>query len=146
VIAARHDDILVRLGTPRDLPAVRELYREWSYRGKAQPEDTLVVAEHDSRIVGVVRMTLEHGFVMLRGMRVQPEFQRTGVGTRMLRLFEEQLGDRECHCIPFDHLLDFYGQIGFRKLAPKDAPAFLVERVEAYRAEGQKVAIMRRPA
>jgi GNAT superfamily N-acetyltransferase len=138
------DRVHVRLGSAGDLPGVVELYREWGYRAGVQPEDRLVVAEYERRVVGVVRLTREHGHTMLRGMRVQPGHQRRGVGSRMLRVFEQQL-DSECYCVPYAHLLGFYGQIGFREIARNDAPLFLAERARSYEAEGLKVAIMRRP-
>jgi len=141
--AKAHDRVTVRLGTARDLAAVEELYREWRYRGVVGPEDALVVADDGGRVVGVVRMTRERGCTMLRGMRVQPEYQRAGIGTRMLRFFVQQLDD-DCFCVPYAHLLGFYGQVGFDEVARADAPPFLVERARGYEAEGLEVAIMRR--
>ncbi|HEX7938757.1 MAG TPA: GNAT family N-acetyltransferase [Gemmatimonadaceae bacterium] len=138
--------VSVRLGTSTDLPEVAELYREWGYRSAAESTDTLIVAEHDHRIVGVVRLTVEHGCRMLRGMRVQPAYQRTGVGTQMLELAARHIGARECFGIPYSHLLPFYARIGFAEIEPATAPPFLVERAESYRAEGLTVAIIRRPA
>src|SRR6185295_15892480 len=88
--------VTVRLGTADDLPHVADLYTEWGYRSAAHPGDTLVVAEHDHRLVGVVRLTVEYGHRMLRGMRVQPAYQRTGVGTQMLQLAAKHIGTREC--------------------------------------------------
>ena len=119
------DRVVVRLGTSRDLPAAEAIYREWRYRGGIQPEDGLVVADDG-------------------GMRVQPDYQRGGIGTRMLRLFVQQLDD-DCFCVPYAHLLGFYGQAGFRELPRGDAPPFLAERARGYEAEGLEVAIMRRP-
>ena len=136
--------VAVRLGVANDFPAVAELYLEWGYRSAAEPDDTLIVAEHDHRIVGVVRLTKESGHLVLRGMRVQPAFQRTGVGSQMLTLLVKQLKERECFGIPYDHLLSFYGRVGFREIEANGAPTFLVERAESYRAEGLKVAIIRR--
>ncbi len=135
----------VRLGTADDLPHVNELYREWGYRATALTGDTLIVAENDKQIIGVVRLTIEHGVRMLRGMRVQPAYQRTGIGTRMLELTVRSIGERECFGIPYTHLLPFYARIGFTEIPPAEAPPFLVERSESYRAEGLKVAIIRRP-
>ena len=126
-----HDRVVVRLGAPRDLLAVEAIYREWHYRGGVQPEDGLVVADDAGRVVGVVRLTREHGYTMLRGMRLQPAYQRGRIGTRMLRLFVQQL-DGDCYCVPYAHLLGFYGQVGFRVLPRPDAPLFLAERVRAY--------------
>ena len=108
--------VAVRLGTVDDLPAVGELYREWGYRSSAEPKDTLIVAEHDRRIVGVARLVTEFGHVVLRGMRVQPAFQRTGVGSRILTLAAEALTGRECFGVPYLHLLSFYGRAGFREI------------------------------
>jgi N-acetylglutamate synthase-like GNAT family acetyltransferase len=137
--------VTVRLGSASDLPQVADLYTEWGYRSAAHPGDTLVVAEHDHRLVGVVRLTVEYGHRMLRGMRVQPAYQRTGVGTQMLQLATKHIGERECFGIPYTHLLPFYSKIGFVEIPPSSAPPFLVERAESYRAEGLNVAIIRRP-
>lgn len=135
----------VRLGVADDLPLVAELYREWGYRSAAQPEDILIVAEHDHRIIGVVRLVEEHGHCVLRGMRVQPAYQRTGIGTQMLALAARHIGGRECFGVPYSHLLPFYARIGFQEAAQADAPSFLVERTASYRAEGLQVTIIRRP-
>jgi GNAT superfamily N-acetyltransferase len=136
--------VVVRLGSADDLPTVAELYREWGYRAAAGPEDTLIVAEDGGELVGVVRLAREHGHVVLRGMRVQAAYQRDGLGTRMLELLVQQLhGD--CYCIPYLHLLGFYGRAGFREITPESAPSFLAERLATYRSEGLQVAIMRRP-
>lgn len=136
--------VSVRLGAAADLPAVAELYRETNYRSQATPDDTLVLADLEGRIIGVVRLVVEHGHCILRGMRVQAAFQRTGVGTRMLWQFVEVLDGRECFAIPFVHLLGFYGQIGFRDLPENRAPRHLVERAASYRTEGHSVTIIRR--
>jgi GNAT superfamily N-acetyltransferase len=137
--------VTVRNGSADDLSQVADLYREWGYRSAAQPHDTLIVAEHDRRIIGVLRLVVEHGHRVLRGMRVQPAFQRTGIGTQMLEMAIRHIGERECFGIPYEHLVPFYARIGFAELAPADAPPFLVERSESYRAEGLKVVIIRRP-
>lgn len=137
--------VAVRLGAADDLPAVAELYREWGYRAAARPEDTLIVAEDNGALVGVVRLAREHGHVVLRGMRIQPAYQRSGLGTRMLELLVQHL-QGNCYCLPYSHLLGFYARVGFREITPEGAPSFLAERLATYRSEGLQVAIMHRPA
>lgn len=137
-------NVAVRLGSAADLPAVAELYRAWNYRSQARPDDLLVVAEDEGRVVGVVRLAIEHGHEVLRGMRVQPAFQRSGIGTRMLALLVQQLRSHECFAIPYVHLLGFYGQCAFREIPPDQAPRFLAERADSYRAEGLDMTIIRR--
>jgi hypothetical protein len=62
----------------------------------------------------------------------------------MLEAIAAWLGDRECYCVPYPHLVEFYAQIGFAVFEPAAAPAFLAERVAEYRRRGQDVILMRR--
>lgn len=62
----------------------------------------------------------------------------------MLRIIAEWLGDDECYCVPYAHLVRFYGRIGFAELAQGAGPSFLVARAEDYRSRGLKVTIMAR--
>jgi len=137
----------VHLASPDDLSRVRRYYEGWQYRGEVRPDDTIMIAEHDGAIIGVVRLAAEHGTTVLRGMRVDSGFQRQGIGTRLLALAGTGLTG-PCYCIPYAHLTGFYGQIGFRVLDPRDAPDFLAERLATYRAraEGQEYLLMHRPA
>lgn len=48
----------------------------------------------------------------------------------------------ECYCIPYVHLVRFYGPAGFVEVAPASAPSFLAERMADYRRRGLNVTIM----
>jgi N-acetylglutamate synthase-like GNAT family acetyltransferase len=124
---------------------VRGFYEGWHYRGEVRADDLVLIAEHDGAIIGVVRLALEHGTTVLRGMRVQAGFQRQGIGTRLLVSASAELTG-PCYCIPYAHLTGFYGQIGFRVLDPASAPDFLAERLAAYRAraDGHEYLVMYR--
>ena len=95
-------------------------------------------------MIGIVRKTVEHGTVMLRGMHIAPTESRQGIGTQLLRAFERTLDTRDCLCIPYTHLVSFYGLAGFTPLEEATAPAFLQERLANYRARGRSVLVMRR--
>jgi predicted N-acetyltransferase YhbS len=135
----------IRLAAPNELGAVRSLYASWGYGGGVAAEDAVFVAEQAGEIIGMVRRTIEMEVMMLRGMQVAPAERGKGVGTALLKEFVEQLGGRECFCVPYSHLLDFYGGSGF-VLVQDNAPPFLVERVARYRERGLQVELMRRPA
>ena len=124
--------------------ALNQLYLSWDYHGGIADSDVVYVARLDSRVVGLVRRTSESGVVMLRGMHVSPEYQRRGIGTRLLRAFVGDLPATECYCIPFAHLVGFYSQAGFSPVDDSQAPTFLRERLLRYRAEGHIVLLMRR--
>jgi GNAT superfamily N-acetyltransferase len=137
----------VRRAAAAELPEVLRLYAAWQYSGEVRPEDAIFIAKQGGGLIGVVRFVAEGGTTVLRGMRVQPEFQRQRIGSRLLDAAVAALGGQECYCIPYAHLVDFYGRVGFVTVAPNEAPAFLAERLERYRQRGtaNEFLIMHRP-
>jgi GNAT superfamily N-acetyltransferase len=135
---------IIREARADELDRVRAAYAEWGYGAGANPEDTILLAESDGELLGIVRRTDESGTLMLRGMQVAPEARGQGVGTRLLESFVRGLDGRECYCIPYAHLVAFYRRAGFEVQAPEGAPAFLAERLSGYRAAGLDVILMRR--
>ncbi|MBN2526143.1 MAG: GNAT family N-acetyltransferase [Deltaproteobacteria bacterium] len=93
-------------------------------------------------IVGAVRLCFEQGYSVLRGMYVLKEKQGMGVGSALLVAAVEELGNRECWCIPYTHLIGFYGQAGFVKVTRRSAPEFLQDRLANYKATGKSVVAM----
>jgi N-acetylglutamate synthase-like GNAT family acetyltransferase len=138
----------IRRASVEDLPRIRQFYADRQYGGGVQPQDTVLVAEVDGGLVGLVRLAPEHGTLVLRGMQVHPSFQRQGIGTRILAVLADELGEQPCFCIPYAHLTDFYARIGFGASEPERAPPFLAERLESYRArgDGKEYVLMHRPA
>lgn len=137
--------VTIRIGGAEDHPRARAAYEAWDYHGGILPEDTVFLAERGGELVGIVRLTVEHGERMLRGMWIKPDERRTGVGSQLLRALVAELRGEECACVPFSHLVGFYGQGGFVEQAEETAPAFLRERIAGYRSEGRSVTFMRRP-
>ena len=83
---------------------------------------------------------------MLRGMHVAPDARGRSVGRRLLEAFVARINGLECYCLPYAHLVHFYGRQGFQLASADSTPAFLAERYRAYRARGLDVVVMRRPA
>jgi GNAT superfamily N-acetyltransferase len=129
-----------------DISRALNFYAERRYGGGIRPEDGVLLAERDGELVGIVRLAAEDGVVVLRGMQVHPRFQRQGVGKRLLATVAQELDGRGCFCIPYAHLVDFYGEIGFRVIEPAKAPTFLRLRLERYqnRGDGNEYLIMLR--
>jgi N-acetylglutamate synthase-like GNAT family acetyltransferase len=140
--------IEVRRATGEDMSRVLRFYAERRYGGGIGQEDAVLLAECNGELVGVVRLTAEGGVVVLRGMQVHPKFQRQGIGKRLLRNVAQELGVKDCFCIPYAHLVRFYHGIGFELIEPATAPTFLRLRLEKYqtRDDGKAYVIMRREA
>ena len=94
---------------------VISFYRRVRYRGTLNSGDLVVGARVSGRLVGAVRLATEYDLLVLRGMYVQNEFQRQGIGFGMLVELLRHLGERECWCIPYTHLHGFYSHAGFVK-------------------------------
>ena len=113
-------EITLRVASLAEHSRVQAAYAAWGYRGSVSPDDIVYVAQRGGEFVAAVRRTQEHGLVLLRGMRVAPQHQRTGIGSRLLRIFVEHLHDEPCYCVPYEHLRAFYARGGFASL-PDDA-------------------------
>jgi predicted N-acetyltransferase YhbS len=129
-------------GRERD-EAVAFLRRE-GYTSAVSPADHVFVATVGGELAGVVRLSTEHGVLVLRGMRVRSDLQRQGIGSQLLIRLTEAIGGDLCYCIPRGWLQSFYGSVGFEEVAESGAPPFLAERLQHYRQKGLDVVIMRR--
>lgn len=140
------DNVTIRVADQSDRDRILFAYRAWNYQGGFAPADLVWLAESRSELIGVVRLSLENGVLVLRGMRVAEPWRRRGVGSRLLHALAGWLGDRVCYCLPYSHLVSFYSQIGFAELTPVDAPPFLAHRLADYRHRELDVTLMVRPA
>jgi GNAT superfamily N-acetyltransferase len=134
----------IRIARHDEYSRVLAVYTALGYLRTADPADTVWLAETAEGAVGIVRVAAEQGTLVLRGMRVAEHARRQRLGTRMLQQIAEWLQDRECYCVPYPHLVGFYGQIGFAVIEPAAAPGFLAGRLLEYRRGGEDVILMRR--
>jgi N-acetylglutamate synthase-like GNAT family acetyltransferase len=120
----------------------KEFYHSFGHPGP-DPEDLVFLAMDDEKPVGVVRLCPGDGYSVLRTMRVADDYQRRGLGTRMLGVFEKALVGK-CYILAFAHLDYFYGQIGFKTIPVAEAPTLLQERFSDYRQRGFNAIMMLR--
>jgi GNAT superfamily N-acetyltransferase len=138
-------DVSIRIARSDDISRIATAYSQWGYGGGITPADTAWLAEAAGELIGVVRVAPEHGTLVLRGMRIADEWQRLCIGTRLLTAVGSWLDEgRQCYCVPYTHLVHFYGQIGFVEIANAAAPNFLRSRVAGYKDRSLDVLIMRR--
>ncbi|APV51981.1 hypothetical protein BWI17_21315 [Betaproteobacteria bacterium GR16-43] len=137
--------VTIRQATEHDLPAVRLAFADWGYRGNARATDTILMAEHDSELVGLVRLTPEHGVVVLRGLSIPPKYQMRGVGRALMQRALASFEGIDFYCLPLAPLKDFFAYGGFVACPADAAPPFLADRLEQYRHGGGNFILMRRP-
>lgn len=129
-------------GARRDM--LEKFLREEGYKEPIQSADEMFAAWSGEAVVGAVRLAMENGVIVLRGMRVRHDLRRVGIGTLLLLKLAETLGSRTCYCIPYGWLLGFYARIGFEKIGPDQTPGFLRDRLANYRDRGLNVEVMAR--
>jgi N-acetylglutamate synthase-like GNAT family acetyltransferase len=127
---------------------VDSFYESNGSPGRARPDDLLFLAIAGETLVGCVRYCVEDETPMLRTMQVHRDYRRQGIGLSLLNRFAQYLdaqGDRNVYCLPYPHLENFYGRIGFVRVSPDHAPEFLQERLRTYDPTGTRYLCMRRP-
>lgn len=134
---------IIRIGADRHEEALL-FYEEQGYKGGIRPSDLIVAAIEQNKIIGLVRIALEEGVEVLRGMFIHPDFQRKGLGKKMLEVLTASFEKELSYCLPFEHLVSFYQHAGFEEIKEENAPVFLQERLKKYREEGVSGIIMRR--
>ena len=135
--------------TDESLDSIHQFYRQAGYTGNATEMDQIFLCKaNPNEIVGAVRFCQEEGCLVLRGMYFLKEYQGKGLGKGLLYFTIPYLNSMksDCFAVPYDHLIHFYGQIGFQELNPVNAPPFLSDRLRSYRSQNLKVTLMKRPA
>jgi GNAT superfamily N-acetyltransferase len=131
------DNLIIRQASPEEYELVSAHYKICGYRGGLEDNDQVFVAI-DEQLIGAVRICIENDVKVLRGMYLKPEFQQKGIGVSMLNYLVQHTEMSGCYCLPYKHLIEFYGKIGFEEISPKDAPGFLAERLKKYRGNGNR--------
>jgi N-acetylglutamate synthase-like GNAT family acetyltransferase len=125
-----------------DFPAAQRFYDACGYGGAAiQIHDFVVLAWQGNAIVGIGRLCNDGGFLCLRGMQVEANRRRRGIGSKILRRLSSQIGADTCYCLPYSHLVGFYARVGFEPI--DDAmPEVLDQRLRGYLNRGLDITAM----
>jgi GNAT superfamily N-acetyltransferase len=134
----------IGIATPSDYEDIAALYAEAGYGAEVEPADLVIVAKSDGQLAGVVRLCDEHGVIVLRGMQIRRAAQRQGIGAQMLAACRPYLDQRVSYCLPYSHLVSFYGAAGFVVVDGAGLPDFLSRRLASYLRDGKDVIAMRR--
>ncbi len=125
------------------LPLVNKFYKQARYSSKAGRGEVVFVLKSDSGIVAAVRLQPKaDGWYFLRAMCVHPDIRRQGVGALLLASMQEFLRVNSVYCFPFDHLVTFYAQAGFRVEDLTEAPDSMRDACLRYQQQGRKICLM----
>jgi predicted N-acetyltransferase YhbS len=137
--------IEIRAASSVDRERVVSFLRQQGYPHPIDEHDRHFIAERGRQVIAAVRLSRAEPALVLRGMRVDKDCQRQGIGRRLLTFVAREMGSEQCYCLPYSWLIAFYGEAGFRQIPAAEAPSFLGVRHAKYLANGQDVVVMRRP-
>jgi len=132
----------VSIANSGDYSKITSFYRGCGYFCQLSESDLVIQARENGEVVGAVRLCTEEGKLVLRGMYVIEEKRGSGIGTALLRIASNEIGNRECWCIPYTHLVDLYGRVGFQEIPKGSEPSFLLNRLASYVAKGKSVVLL----
>lgn len=125
------------------LKDAQQFYQNCGYKTPILPSEKVVVAKIDKKIVGVVRICHEEGVKILRGMQVDRNYLRCGIGRALLLKTKDIIKDDPCYCIPHKWLEDFYGIIEFKKIEISQGPEHLQNRLRSHKEKYPHLIMMR---
>jgi hypothetical protein len=128
----------VRPALPTEKDLVDGFYASEGRTVRVESGEQWVLALEDGKVVGVLRLCLEESHQVLRTVQVTESLRR------MLDLVPPLLQPRPCFCLPYSHLIRFYGRIGFVPIPTPKAPEHLQTRLAGYLAKGEDMLVMRR--
>ena len=100
--------VAISRASMNELRSAQSSYDAAGYGGSPIADDDIVlIARSVSVIIGVVRLCSSDGFSCLRGMQIDADYRRMGIGTDMLMLLMRFIGDQPSYCLPDSHLEGF---------------------------------------
>ncbi|GLS91418.1 hypothetical protein GCM10007916_24870 [Psychromonas marina] len=126
------------------LNELSDFYLQCGYGGDVSPADEVFYVMDENKLVAVLRLALEEGVCILRGMQVLPCLRGNNLGRQLLSYMIENLPAQHpaVFCLPHQHLTRFYQHAGFMIATPKTVPNFLIARRAKYIKKGLNIEMM----
>lgn len=134
--------------TSESIESINHFYAQAGYGSKANEQDKIFLCKSSSNeILGAVRFCIEERQLVLRGMYFLENFRGKGLGQELLKETTTYIdaSKMDCYAVPYNHLVNFYGLIGFKEVGSQDVPHFLSERLKSYKERRLKVTLIKRP-
>ena len=115
-------------------------------RAQAAKNDDVIIARDsqtkEQKIIAALRLCPYEDSWLLRSMSVDQEYQRRGIGLKMLLENQLTLKDKACYCFPYRHLQDFYQQAGFQLIHTDKASPVIQQLFQQYIDSGKDIILM----
>ena len=124
-----------------ELYLLNRFYKRNGHKGKADKHDTAYWLKTDETIAAAVRFTAAAEGTLLRGLWVDRNLRRKGLGGLLLQACSSYWKQQACYCFPYQHLREFYAKAGFIP-ADESTPTHYQEQLIRYQQRGEDLILM----
>ncbi|GEA62721.1 GNAT family N-acetyltransferase [Vibrio comitans] len=136
------NSLIIKDLEPLRLPLLKKLYKSHYPSTKIKAGEKIIVAEENSKIVGVVRYREVDKWQLLTGMLVIPEMRNQGIASQLLRFSQRDILHDKVFCFAYEHLEQLYSAHGFTTIPVEDLPSTLAKLYLRYTQTGKPLIIM----
>ena len=134
-------NISVRQARPDEIDWINSKYDEVNFIHSNYLNDYIIIAYLENQKVGLGRLVqLDEKNIELGGIYVFPNYRRLGVAEKIVRSLCEDnpFSEMSMWCLPFEHLVDFYGKFGFSaKNIPGEIPEKMKKKIDWVNSESK---------
>ena len=123
---------------------INTFYKAQGYHSDWSDTERAFICLTQGQVIGSVKVECINNVTILRGMYVSSQYQRQGIGKRLLKFIEPVLNEKIGYCMPLSHVAEYYKQIGFAEVELDSYPEFLKDRCKSYIKSGYKIKTMKR--
>lgn len=118
--------------------ALQTFYRRNRYKGRVQHSEEVWCVLQDSAILAAARMSATGQYPVLRGVWVDQQCRRQGVGRFLLQTLAAQGHLRGYYCFAEASLLPFYQWVGFESVPVSQTPSGLQRALQRYNRDAAR--------
>lgn len=111
-------------------PLVNQFYKQVYKKGLARKNDRVFVIKDKSIICSAKLKQLDNA-LLLTGVACAPDYRGKGIASLLINKIR-QLQQQPLYCFPYQHLRDFYTQLGFVQIETHLAPDVIRQKFENY--------------
>ncbi|MBE9397266.1 GNAT family N-acetyltransferase [Pontibacterium sp. N1Y112] len=127
--------------TEEELYLLNRFYKRNGHKGKADSKDKAYWLITDEKIAAAVRFTPTAEGTLLRGLWVDCNIRRQGLGGLLLKACSSYWKQQACYCFPYQHLQEFYAKAGFTPADESTPPQYQSQLIR-YQQRGEELILM----
>ena len=126
----QNENIQIDQAKPENLSWINQRYKEINFCASNYENEIIVIASINGIRAGLGRLVnIDPNSVELGGIYVIPEYRNLKIAQKIVSyLVTEIEPNKDCYCLPFENLSNFYKSFGFVEAGAKVVPVEVQEK------------------